>query len=132
MSNLFGFNVGFLIHILIEIPACYNFFVHPSRQLGINTPHAHPVIRQYATLLLTSILVALIFVRQEKNDTSGKAAAALAVYHIAPSLRSIDRLIKQARHGQALIPSEAFLYLVVHTICGAALILHFWEAVYSK
>jgi len=125
------YNLGFLFHIIIETPALFNFFVFPSKQLGTHTPHAHAVIRQYAVLILTSNLVALNFVWRPVDELSGKIAGALAVYHIAPSVRSIIRLQRQAHDGRPLIPSEAFLYLVVHTICGAALFLHFRTGMWS-
>lgn len=132
MLTLSDYNIGFLLHIIIEIPASFNFFVFPSRQLGTNTPHAHAVIRQYAVLILTSNLVALAFLWRPMDELSGKIAGSLAIYHIAPSIRSISRLTRQARQGRPLIPSEAFLYLVVHTICGAALLLHFWSSMWSN
>ncbi|KEF59547.1 uncharacterized protein A1O9_04391 [Exophiala aquamarina CBS 119918] len=132
MLTLNNYNIGFLTHIIIESPAAFNFFVFPSKQLGTHTPHAHAVIRQYAVLILTSNLVALSFVCRPMDELSGKIAGALALYHIAPSVRSIIRLKRQAREGRTLMPSEAFLYLVVHAICGAALLLHFWDGMCSN
>lgn len=129
---LSNFHIGFLFHIIIETPALFNFFVFPSKQLGTHTPHAHAVIRQYAVLILTSNLVAMSFVCRPMDELSGKIAGALAIYHIAPSVRSIMRLKRQAREGRPLIPSEAFLYLVVHTICGAVLLLHFRAGMWSN
>lgn len=127
MLALSGYNVGFLLHIVIETPAALKFFFFPSGQLGKNTPHAHAVIRQYAVLIFASNLVAFVFVQRPMDDMAAKIAGALAVYHIAPSIRSINRLIAQAHQGEPLVASEAFLYLVVHVICGAALALHFWD-----
>lgn len=132
MPALSGYNLGFLLHIIIETPASLKFFFFPSGQLGQSTPHAHAVIRQYAVLIFSSNLVALMFVRRALDDMSAKAAGSLAIYHVAPSIRSINRLIRQARQGQPLIPSEAFLYLIVHIICGAALLLHFRDGMVSS
>lgn len=115
---------GFLIHILIEVPACLNFFVFPSGQLGTTTPHAHAVIRQYAVLLFASVLVAVIFVCRPMDATSGKVAGALAIYHIAPSVRAASGLTRQSQLGKPILLSEAFLYLVVHGICCASLLYH--------
>jgi hypothetical protein len=123
---------GFLIHIVIEVPACFSFYLFPSRQLGIHTPHAHPVIRQYAALLFASVLVAMVFLRRPLDDTSGKVAAALAVYHVAPSWRSVTRLRNQARQGAPVLLSEASLYLLVHVICCAELLHHAWAALYVE
>jgi hypothetical protein len=128
MSTIYGLNTGFLLHIIFECPACFNFFVYPSKQLGIHTPHAHAIVRQYAVLLLTSILVAWAFVQRPMDILSGRVAIALAVYHIAPAMRSMGRLRTRVGLGQPLIPSEAFLYLVVHVICFAALAESFWKA----
>lgn len=119
---LLSCQLGFLIHIVIEIPASFNFYMFPSRQLGTYTPTAHPVIRQYAALLFASVLVAMVFVRQPVTDTSGKVAGALAIYHVAPSIRSVQRLTRQAQRGERLILSEAFLYLLVHMACCIALL----------
>jgi hypothetical protein len=124
-------NLGFLIHIIIEVPAFINFFFAPSRQLGTLTPHAHPVIRQYAVLLLSTVLVAISFVRHPQDDMSSKVAAAFAIYHIAPAVRSWVRLVKQARSGEPVLLTEAFLYLVVHVICCAALLHHASNAIYT-
>jgi len=123
-------HLGFLIHIVIELPASLSFCLFPSRQLGTYTPHAHPVIRQYAALLFASVLVAMVFLRRPMDDMSGKVAGALAIYHVAPSLRSLGRLKRQARLRELTILSEASLYLLVHVVCCAALLHHTWNALY--
>ncbi|KIW97573.1 uncharacterized protein Z519_01157 [Cladophialophora bantiana CBS 173.52] len=125
-------HLGFLIHVVIEVPACLSFALFPSRQLGMHTPHAHAVIRQYAALILASVLVAMVFANRPPDDTAGKVAAALAVYHVAPSIRSANRLARQARFRKPIIVSEAFLYLVVHVICFAALLCDAWSALYME
>ncbi len=127
-----SFQLGFLIHIVIEIPACLAFYFFPSRQLGSYTPHAHSVIRQYAALLFASVVVATVFVQHAVDSTSGKVAGALAFYHIAPSLRSIERLKRQARLGGPILLSEAFLYLVIHVVCCAALSHDAWSSLYIE
>ncbi len=132
LSGLRSWQLGFLLHIVIEIPACLNFFFLPSRQLGLYTPHAHSVIRQYAALLFASVLVATVFVQHPVDNTSGKVAGALALYHVAPCLRSVQRLSRQSQLGAPTLLSEAFLYLVVHVVCGAALIHDAWSTLYIK
>lgn len=126
------YNLGFLIHIIIEIPASINFFCFPSRQLGIHTPQAHAVIRQYAVLLLVSVLLATVFVARPLDNTAGKVAGALALYHIAPFVRSVVRLHRQTQARAPIIYSEAFLYVFVHSVCFAALLHHCWTALYQK
>jgi len=123
------YNAGFLLHALIEVPACLNFFLFPSGQLGTPTPQAHAVVRQYAVLILSSILVAMSFVRRPRDEVSARVAGALAVYHLAPSIRSASRLRRQAQSGERLVPSEAFVYLMAHVICGS-LLSHHWGAFY--
>ncbi|OAL36181.1 hypothetical protein AYO20_04595 [Fonsecaea nubica] len=125
-------HLGFLVHVVIEIPACLSFYLFPSRQLGVHTPHAHAVIRQYAALILASVLVAMVFVNKPLDDTSGKVAGALAIYHVAPSIRSVNRLVTQAQLQKPIIISEAFLYLVVHVICFVALLRDAWCALYKE
>lgn len=120
-------NLCFLLHILVEIPALINFMVYPSKQLGIYTPHAHAVIRQYALLLLCSVLIAFIFLTRINDDLTGLVAGALAIYHIGPAVRSVGRLRVQARTGQRILISEAALYLVVHLGCGSSLAYCFWR-----
>lgn len=132
LSGILSCQLGFLIHIALEIPACITFYFFPSRQLGSYTPHAHPVIRQYAALLFASVLVATVFVQHPVDKTSGKVACALALYHVAPSLRSVQRLSRQSQLGAPTLLSEAFLYLVVHVVCCAALVHNAWDALYIK
>lgn len=122
-------NLGFLVHILVETPASFNFFFFPSKQLGAHTPQAHAVIRQYAVLLLSSVFLAAIFVARDPDDMSSKVAATLALYHVAPLVRSLARLHRQAQARAAIILSEAFLYLTVHSVCFAALLQHSWSIV---
>ena len=120
-------SAGFLLHVLVEVPASITFFVFPSRQLGQPTPHAHAVIRQYALLLLTSIIIAGTFAVRPPDELNGQVAGALALYHLGPFVRSWSRLVHQVQHGQSVIWSEAALYLVVHTVAGTMLAHCCWE-----
>lgn len=121
LSIFNGLKLGFLLHILIEVPASINFLVYPSGQLGSPSPQAHPIIRQYALLLMTSVVIAIIYMLRPLDSTSGQVAGALGIYHVGPSLRSIARLQTRFQQGHSLIYSEASLYLFVHTVTGAAL-----------
>lgn len=120
--------LGFLLHICIEIPAFVNFILFPSKQLGQLTPHAHPIVRQYALLLLSSIIIAACFLPRQHDNLTSQIAASLAIYHIGPSVRSVSRLRQQARSGRRIWYSEAFLYLVVHLACGCSLLCCFFAS----
>lgn len=121
-------NAGFLLHAAIEIPAAINFMLFPSKQLLIHTPHAHAVIRQYALLLLSSVLISMLFISRPADDLSRLVAGALAIYHIGPALRSCGRLRQQKADSRPFFFSEAFLYLCCHIICGMSLVIAFLAA----
>lgn len=111
----------FLLHAIVEIPACLNFFLFPDDQLSIPTPHAHAIIRQYAVLLFSSVCISIILAFKDKDSTSGKIAGALAIYHIAPCVRAWSR-------SQARVPSESYvlmkdpsLHFYVHLVCFVSL-----------
>ncbi len=110
----------FLIHAILEIPASLNFFLRPSGQLRIYSPHAHAVIRQYAVLLLSSVLVAAIFASRDQDELSGQVAGALAVYHLAPMVRAVGRLRGKQGKWQPL------LFLALHGVCFAGLLGLCW------
>jgi len=125
-SEMLDYSLPFLIHAIIETPASFNFFLSPSDQLGIHTPHAHAIIRQYACLLLASVLVSLAFVQRPPDVLSGQVAGAMALYHIAASTRAGSRLQQQMSQGKPILLSEAFLHLAVHSICVASFFHHCW------
>lgn len=117
-----GYNVAFVLHAAIEIPAAINFMLFPSKQLGKNTPNAHPVVRQYALLLVSSVLIAIAFAIRSTDEISRTVAGCLAVYHLGPALRSLSRLAAQYQRSEALLMSEAFLYLTCHVLTGVSLV----------
>lgn len=119
-------NLAFLLHVIVEIPAFLNFLLFPSGQLSTSTPHAHPVVRQYALLILTSVLIASAFVTRVNDELSGQIAGSLALYHIGPSIRAISRLHRRSQLGKPLLFSEPSLHLFVHSICCAGLTQLFW------
>ncbi|CAL3962792.1 unnamed protein product [Diplocarpon coronariae] len=85
-------NIPFLIHVVLETPASLNFFLRPGNQLAAPAPQAHALVRQYAALLLSSNLVALVFAFRDVDETSQRVAGALAVYHVAPLVRAVGRI----------------------------------------
>jgi hypothetical protein len=116
-----NFHYPFLVHAILEIPASLNFFLNPSGQLGVYSPQAHPVIRQYAVLLLSSTLIALSFALRDADELSGHVAGALAIYHLAPMLRAAVRLMGRQAVWQPL------LFLATHGVCLAGLLACCWE-----
>jgi hypothetical protein len=116
----------FLVHAVLEIPASLNFLLNPSGQLGVYSPQAHPVIRQYAVLLLSSILIALSFALRDADELSGQVAGALAIYHLAPILRAAGRLTGRQAVWQPL------LFFASHGFCLAGLLACCWECYLEK
>ena len=114
-------NFPFWLHILIETPASLNFFFNPSQQLSSPAPQAHPIIKQYAVLLLVSNLIALIFALHSLDHTSKNVALALSVYHLAPFVRATSRILAgDYQYGKGL--GGPWVHLIVHGACFAALI----------
>ncbi|KAH6679038.1 hypothetical protein B0J14DRAFT_579884 [Halenospora varia] len=110
----------FWLHIVIELPASLNFFFRPSEQLPTPAPQAHAVIKQYAVLLLSSNLIALIFALRPIDDMSKKVAGALAVYHLAPVFRAARRISgEKTQYGNGL--GGPWLHFAVHGTCLAGL-----------
>lgn len=105
-------SLPFYLHALIETPASLNFFLNPAAQLppAVSTlaPEAqaslHFVIRQYAVLLFSSVLIALVFATRSVVDGTGrKVAGALAVYHAAPLARAVWRITETQLEGGLVI-----------------------------
>ena len=129
-------DIGFLLHALIELPAAVTFFLLPSRQLGTHSPHAHAIIRQYAMLLYSSILIALVFVRRPQDQLQGQVAGALALYHIGPAARSASSIrhffsAAEPVRGASGSLWEPVLYVVVHVTTGTMLARTCWSAYLS-
>lgn len=127
MMPTMDYNLAFLLHAAIEVPAAINFMLFPSKQLGKDTPNAHPVVRQYALLLVASVLIAIVFAVRETDEISRVVAGCLAIYHPGPALRSFARLRNQYKRSEPLLASEAFLYLICHILTGSALILCYFD-----
>lgn len=127
--------IGFWLHVLVETPACAMFCLYPSRQLKVYTPHAHAVIRQYALLLFTSVLIALKFAQRPPDELSGYVAASLSLYHIGPCLRALNEVVErhssrnQKQERTSLLHlAEPTLYAIFHALTGVVLGSTFWWA----
>ncbi|KAH7410831.1 hypothetical protein BKA64DRAFT_365152 [Cadophora sp. MPI-SDFR-AT-0126] len=107
------FNPAFIIHALLELPASLNFFFRPNEQLSSPAPQAHALIRQYAVLLMSSNIVALVFAFRPVDEISRRVAGALAVYHAAPLVRAVGRIAsKGEEYGKGL--GGPWVHAVVH------------------
>lgn len=110
----------FWLHVAVESLASLNFMFNPAQQLPSPAPQAHAIIRQYATLLLASSFIALVFARREVDATSQNVAGALALYHLAPLMRAFSRVVK----GEAVSTKGLggpLLHASVHGGCFVAL-----------
>ena len=102
----------FILHLLVEVPACINFFIFPSDQLRTPAPQAHAVIRQYAILLLSSNLIAATFASTSTEGTTARlVGGALGIYHVAPGVRALCRIRKSGAMAQPV------LHLIAHSTC---------------
>jgi hypothetical protein len=127
--------ISLWLHILIETPASLNFFLNPSQQLHPSTPApaaaaAEALIRQYALLLLSSNLIALIFAVRPVDRTSRRVAGALGLYHAGPIVRAASRLL----HGEAFFNGGfggPATHLGVHVACFLALLGSWMPSVLS-
>lgn len=115
----------FILHILVEAPATLTFALFPSSTLSIPQPHAEAVIRQYALLLLSSNVIAAIFVFRDQSVIAGavlegRVAAALALYHVGPLIRAAVRNRSNEESGKGLL-GQPWLHAWVHALCLVAL-----------
>ena len=119
-------NLPFLVHILGEFGASYGFWFRPSATLSRPQPHAHPVIRQYALLLISTNLIAGIFLFQDQpSKISCQVAGALAFYHLGPLTRAALKVGDGRRKGLREGMGGTWMHLGFHSIATAGLI---WEA----
>ncbi|KAF4345943.1 hypothetical protein FBEOM_85 [Fusarium beomiforme] len=93
--------IPFLIHALIETPAAFTFILKPSSQLQPLPPSAALILQSFGGLLLTSNLIALIFLRRAFDDATRQAALAFAFWHIWPCWRASRRLSGYTEEGEA-------------------------------
>lgn len=125
MSSGFLASLPFILHIIIELPAATSFALTPSATLSIPQPHAQGVIRQYALLLLSTIIIAASFVLQDCRGEEPKmpersVASALALYHLGPLIRAANRSQRGEGTGRGLL-GQPWLHVLVHVLCCLAL-----------
>lgn len=125
MSSEFLTSVPFILHIIIELPAALSFAFFPSATLSIAQPHAQAVIRQYALLLLSTIIIAAVFSLQDRgghgpNMPERGVASALALYHLGPLIRAGHRSRRGEGTGRGLL-GQPWLHVLVHVLCCLAL-----------
>ena len=84
-------------------------------------PDAHGIIRQYALLLLSTILIAGSFLLQPPSTLSCQVAGALALHHVGPLIRAVNRVSKgeSIRIWNGL--GGPLVHMGIHGLCVAAL-----------
>ena len=128
MQSSFVTSFPFILHLVIELPAAFAFAFSPSTTLSVPQPYAHAVIRQYALLLLSTNIIAAIFIfRGHKactidNDglTERRVAGALALYHCGPLIRA-GRRIWRGEEDKRGLSGQPWVHSVAHAVCGLAL-----------
>ena len=111
----------FLLVILIELPPSILFLVKPDGQFPVIEPQARAVIRQYALLLQTVNLIALICCIRPVDETSRLIAGAMSVYQVGPSIRAAFRMARGEKWlGGSL--GGPLVHFVVHVTCLASLL----------
>ena len=131
MSHFPGFaQLPWIFHIFVELPATIAFAIYPSATLTVLQPHAHIIIRQYALLLLSSNVIAALFVVRDGDQDfiERGVAGALSLYHLGPAGRAIHR---GSRNGvqYRLTWEHPWLHAMAHLTCWIALLgrsLAFW------
>ena len=114
-------SLPFILHIVVELPAALFFAFSPSATLSKPQPHAQAVIRQYALLLLSTIIIAAVFVPEDRKGDRPKmeeriVASALGLYHLGPLIRAAHRFRRGKGTGRYL-PSQPWLHVLVHMLC---------------
>ncbi|KAL6918063.1 hypothetical protein FSST1_009558 [Fusarium sambucinum] len=82
----------FLAHALIETPAALTFILKPSTQLQPLPPSAALIVQSFGGCILTTNLIALIFLRRDFDDVAQHVALAFAFWHIWPCYRAYMRM----------------------------------------
>ena len=121
----------FLLVILIELPPSMLFLFWPDAQLPAPQPQARALIRQYAVLLTSVNLIALIFCVRPVDETSRLVAGAMAVYQIGPAIRAASRIGRGERWFEGALGGP-LVHLTVHMLCLASLLRLFSSADYVK
>ena len=121
-------SIPFVFHIILETPAAVAFALFPSATLEAPQPQAHAVIRQYALLLLTTVLISAVFASQSHDSPAHESrvlelehevAGALAMYHLGPVIRAVYKLRNRFKEGRSW--RTPCLHLLSHGATGMAL-----------
>lgn len=125
-------SLPFILHILVELPAAFAFALFPSATLLRPQPEAHALIRQYGLLLLSTNMIAALFVfrhhKQNLVDDHNRrieawVAGSLAVYHLGPLVRAGSRHWKGVENRKRLL-GKPWVHAIAHGICLIALAGH--------
>lgn len=127
----------FIFHVLVELPAAFAFIIFPSSTLSRPQQEAHAVIRQYGLLLLSTNIIASIFISEARHRSSSDdrfwrmeawVAGSLAVYHLGPLLRAGSRTWMAEGRSRTLL-EQPWVHALVHGITLISLAgrsLHTW------
>jgi len=130
-------SLPFVLHILVEVPAAFTFALFPSTTLLRPQPDAHAVIRQYGLLLLSTNIIASLFVFENRGSNSiddpiwhieAWVAGSLALYHVGPLMRAGSRSWRGGGKGRSFV-GQPRAHVIAHGICLIALAgrsLHWW------
>ena len=115
----------FMLHIVVELPAATSFAFFPSATFSIPQPHAQAVIRQYALLLLSTVIIAAIFVPQDRKGDGATmqergVASALGLYHLGPLVRAAHRSRRREGSGRHVL-GQPWLHVLMHVLCCLSL-----------
>lgn len=114
-------SVPFVLHIVIELPAAISFAFLPSATLSKPQSHAHALIRQYALLLFSTIIIAALFIPHDRNSDGSKmqervVAGALALHHLGPLIRAVGRF-RRGEGTERHLLAQPRLHALVHVLC---------------
>lgn len=121
------YSTPFLFHIILETPAAIAFALFPSATLRTPQIQAHAVIRQYALLIWSTVLISAAFACWSNDLLSldphtrmleHQVAGALALYHLGPLARAGRRMWDVEGRCWRAMPC---LHLLSHGACGMAL-----------
>ncbi|KAK0704163.1 hypothetical protein B0T21DRAFT_270544, partial [Apiosordaria backusii] len=120
-----------LFHLLIETPASLSFLLFPESQLPVATPEATLILRNFGGLLLSTNLIALVFLLRPLFDSlSALVTLCLGAYHVWPIYRAHWRLrdtkLAQGKKHQNKVLGGPVVHFWVHVGCLVALFLSGW------
>jgi uncharacterized membrane protein len=141
MSSVSLHKLPFWLHSLIELIPSIVFLINPASQFyatkitsnlqsanpkcygstATPTPGAETMMRQYGVLLFVSVIISTIFAIREVDKTSRQVAAALTLYHLAPTVRATSRLWGGETGWLPKDMGGPWVHLVVHIILVLAL-----------